>query len=93
MREIILQGETHKSIDDFYEEVSTKLNFPSHFMHNLTDFRECLTEIAKSEPVTIIWKNYAHARVVFGVSVMGVNYLPEVLKLLGEVEGVTLQLE
>ncbi len=93
MRTITLWGESHKSLDDFFEDISTQLEFPSHFMHNLTDFQECLNNVVPSNPVTIVWKNYAHARMVFGVSVMGLNYLPEVLRILEDTKGLTLVLE
>ena len=71
MRTITILGETHKSIDDFFEDIAAQLEFPSHFMHNLKDFEECLNNVVPGNPVTVVWKNYAHARVVFGVSVMG----------------------
>ena len=92
MKTITLKGETYNKLDDFFDDVSTQLNFPSHFVHNIDVFKECLEGVARVEPVTIIWNNYAHARYVFGVSDLGLNYLPAVLNILSETEGVTLLL-
>ncbi len=93
MKTITLEGGAYTNLDDFFDDASTQLNFPSHFVHNLTSFTECLEKVASEGSVTIHWKNYAHARIVFGVSELGVNYLPAILSLLSETEGVTLMLE
>jgi RNAse (barnase) inhibitor barstar len=93
MKTITLNGETYTKLDDFFDDVATQLSFPSHFVHNLTSFAECLVGIAHEDPITIHWKNYGHARYVFGVSEMGVNYLPAILTMLSETKGVTLMLE
>ena len=93
MRTITLLGESHKSIDDFFDDVARQLNFPESYMHNFREFGETLAEQVASDPATIIWKNHGHARNVFGVSVMGVNYFPEMIKLLSNTNGVTLELE
>ncbi len=92
MKTITLCGEAYNKLDDFFDDVSGQLNFPAHFVHNIDVFQECLKDSATKEPVTIVWNNYAHARIVFGVSDLGVNYLPAVLNILSETDGVTLLL-
>lgn len=92
MKNIILKGEAHNNLDDFFVDVATKLDFPQDFEHNLKSFTECLEKVAGEEPLTIQWNNYAHARIVFGVSETGVSYLPAILNILSETKGVTLLL-
>ncbi len=88
---ITLASGAYASIDDFYLDISAQMHFPDHFMHNLISLRECLAEVV-TEPVTVVWPNHAHARMVFGVSALGVTYFPEILKILDAVPLLTLEL-
>ena len=93
MKTITLAGAEYKSIDDFYSDIATQLQFPAQFAHNLESLEHHLSLVAGVEPVTIHWKNYGHARYVFGVSELGVAFLPAILNILSEAKGVTLMLE
>ena len=92
MKTISLHSEEYKSIEDFYVDISTQLNFPEYFGNNLDALEECLSLATSKEALTIVWDGYEKSRSVFGVNEQGVNYLTALLTIMSETEGVTLLL-
>ena len=51
-----LNGRAISSIDDFYEQLETKLSIPNHFGRNLDALWDVLTTDIKG-PFEIVWKD------------------------------------
>jgi ribonuclease inhibitor len=74
-----LPGKGIRSLDEFYDEISRKLNFPDHFGRNLDALWDILTTDVEG-PVELFWEDSAASR-----SSMGKNF-DTVSALLRDVE-------
>jgi ribonuclease inhibitor len=74
-----LNGNAIRSLDDFYDRISTLKDMPQHFGRNLDALRDVLSTDVEG-PFEIIWKNAETSK-----KLMGKDF-DRVLKLLRDLE-------
>jgi ribonuclease inhibitor len=60
-----LPGREIRSLEEFYDAITTRLNLPAHFGRNLDALWDVLTTDVKG-PVNIIWEESAVSRQAMG---------------------------
>ena len=60
-----LNGNAMRSLDDFYDRISTLKDMPEHFGRNLDALRDVLSTDVEG-PFEIIWKNAAASKKLMG---------------------------
>jgi ribonuclease inhibitor len=60
-----LRGKRIRSLDEFYDEISGRLNFPDHFGRNLDALWDVLTTDIGG-PVELVWENSSTSRSSMG---------------------------
>ena len=74
-----LNGNAMRSLDDFYDRISTLKDMPEHFGRNLDALRDVLSTDIEG-PFEIIWKNAETSKKFMG------NDFDRVVKLLRDME-------
>ena len=60
-REVVLDGSTIQSMEDFHKLMATELKFPAYYGNNLDALWDMLSNL-KDPNITIIWKNHRKSR-------------------------------
>jgi ribonuclease inhibitor len=60
-----LNGNAMRSLDDFYDRISTLKDMPEHFVHNLDALWDVLSTDVEG-PFEIIWKNAEASKKLMG---------------------------
>lgn len=66
-KELILNGDSINSIDEFHIKIAKLLDFPEFYGKNLDALWDCLTGFIDPE-FTLIWKNHTKSKKVLGDS-------------------------
>lgn len=74
-KEIILEGENIKNIEDFHNQIKEKMKFPDYYEKNLDALLDCLREI--ETPTTLSWQDFKISKENLGDKV---NKILEVFK-------------
>lgn len=78
-RRCVLEGKAVRTLDRFYEEISSQLGFPAHFGRNLDALWDVLDGDVEG-PVEVIWRDHASSREAMG------RDFERVLRVLREVD-------
>ncbi len=79
-RHYILNGKVIRSLDEFYDEISSQLSLPAYFGRNLDALWDVLSTEVEG-PAEIVWQDAQASR-----QAMGEDF-EKVVKVLKEIEG------